>query len=140
MKTFTVYRQSMKSKKQSVDIINRVGWEGVKYCNNTSATLCLDCLCLTGDNPSKLAKAVFTIEKALEENVLFPVAKVTCENLENAFTNTLSNDKLWIENEHVTLLESTEEVFYNDTCCGDIFKDDQTGIFHVVLMMGFCEI
>lgn len=138
MKNFTVYRQTVKSIHLASDIINRVGWEGVKDCDNTSAKLKLATQCLFDEEVSESVKDLIAL--SLQTNVLLPVAEVECESLDDAYEQTNTISRLWIENASVTIIHQPEDIFFSSTSAGDIFKDNETNEVFITLGIGFAQI
>ena len=138
MKTFTVYRQTVQSVKDSSNLINKVGWDGVVATGNTSAILKLESLSLYVDELSPKAKAIIT--KALDENVLLPVATIECETLDDAFRLSNTINCMWTENEECTEIQNNQPMFLSSSCSGDVFQDNQTGEMFVTLLFGFATL
>lgn len=138
MKTFTAYRQTVQSVTEMADFINLVGWDGVKKSENLLAKLKLETQCLFDkDISSNLSEL---ISEAYNNKLLLPVAEIVCRNLEDAFRLSNSINCLWTENEEVKELETEAEMFLSSSSSGDIFKDNETGEFFIVLSIGFAPL
>lgn len=138
MKKFTVYRQTVDSVNEVVDLINRFGWNNIRETGNILANLKLETQCLFGEGISFNLKKL--INDAYKNKLILPVAEIDCDCLEDAFRLSNSINCMWTENAAVTMLKTDSEMYLSSTSSGDIFKDNDTGEFFMVLSIGFTQI
>jgi hypothetical protein len=138
MKTFTVYRSTVQAVNETTDLINKVGWGGVKASGNVLANLKLNNQCLfEKEIPSEVK---YFVSEAYNKDLILPVAEVVCNSIDEAFSLSNSINVMWTDNKEVTLLKTPSEMFLSSSSSGDIFKDNETGCFFIVLSVGFAEI
>lgn len=75
----------------------------------------------------------------VESGLLTKVAKVTCDDLEDAFMLTNSIARSWIDNEQVDLLVDPQCYGLTSSSPGDVFSDESGQLF-LVQDLGFSSV
>lgn len=136
--SYTVYRQTVDNVHDTSNLINKVGWDGVKQTADTSAILKMETQCLFDAEVSEELKTL--VKMAIEKNILRPAAVVECDTLEDCFGLTQSLNHIWVENDECTEIKSDEAIFWSSSSTGDIVKDDESGVIYITLSVGFAQI